>query len=200
MASHDPDTASQSRTSKQPPGKPATRERLEAAGLAYLARFQTSAGRLRQVLMRRVRRSASFHGTDAEAGREIVDTLVARWQQSGLLDDRAFAEARAASLGRRGTPGRRIAAKLAEMGVDEEDVAAALASSPHGEKRDLAAALALARRRRLGPYRAEELRAQHRQKDLMSFARAGFDRRTAERVLDAESPEAIEALLQDGDV
>jgi regulatory protein len=174
-----------------------TKERLEAAGLAYLARFQTSAGHLRQVLLRRVRRSAAEHGDDVEAGKAIVDQLILRWRQSGLLDDRAFAEARAASLGRRGTPGRRIAAKLAEMGVNQEDVAAALAASPHGESHDLAAALALARRRRLGPYRMPEARETHRLKDMASFARAGFDRRTAETVLDAEDPESVEALLRD---
>ena len=46
--------------------KPATQERLRKAALYYIDRYATSAANLREVLMRRVRRSVRLHGTDPE--------------------------------------------------------------------------------------------------------------------------------------
>jgi regulatory protein len=56
---------------------------------------------------------------------------------------------------------------------------------------DLAAAKALARRRRLGPWRATG-RAEHRDRDLAVLGRAGFPYAIARRVVDAPSPDEIE--------
>ena len=56
---------------------------------------------------------------------------------------------------------------------------------------DLAAAIRLAKKRRLGPFRLKE-RAEMRQKDLAALARAGFDFDTCRRVIEAESAEALE--------
>jgi len=61
-----------------------------------------------------------------------------------------------------------------------------------GAEPDLAAACRFARRRRLGPYRRG---AADRQRELAAFARAGFDRRTAERVLACPDEAGVAALL-----
>ncbi|MDE0409722.1 MAG: RecX family transcriptional regulator, partial [Alphaproteobacteria bacterium] len=47
---------------------------------------------------------------------------------------------------------------------------------------------ALARRRRLGPWRDPAERAARRQKDLAAMARAGFRLDVARQVIDAEAP------------
>ncbi len=70
---------------------------------------------------------------------------------------------------------------------------AARASGP-GEP-ELAAALACARRRRLGPYRPPPARKSMRQKDLASLARAGFAYDVARRVVEAETAEELEREL-----
>ena len=181
-----PDTGNDNK--RLPP--PLTAARLERAGLDYLARFAASAAQLRRVLMRRVRRSAQAHGTDPAELAAITEALIARWIAAGVLNDAGYAEAKAVSLHRRGMPKARIAAKLHEKGVDRDVIDQVLTQDPVlGDNR--AAALALARRRRLGPYRLPELRAASYQKDLGILARAGFDRRTALIVLDAENPEAV---------
>ena len=77
----------------------ATDTSLGNAALHYLGRYATSSWNLRRVLMRKVERSARFHGTDREAGAAVVDRLIARYEDSGLLDDGAYAEARAAAQG-----------------------------------------------------------------------------------------------------
>ena len=189
---------------RRPGPKPATPERLERVALFHLERFASSAENLRRVLMRRVRKSVQIHGTDPAAGAAAIDALIERFLKAGLLDDKLYAEARAARLHRRGASGRMIAASLAEKGIDRDLIGTTLDEDDgdHGASArpggDLAAAAALARRRRLGPYRLPENRAEFRQKDLGSFARAGFGRSIAERVLNAEDPDALRALVEEG--
>jgi regulatory protein len=165
---------------------------LENAALHYLERFATSSANLRRVLMRRVRKSAEAHGTDPAEGEALVDALITRYRESGLLDDAAYAEMRAGSLHRQGASARMTRAKLAAKGVDAEDIDAALETL--GETvaaPDLAAACNYARRRRLGPWRRRD-REDHRDRDLAALGRQGFGYGLARKVVDAEDREALE--------
>ena len=172
--------------------RPVTSEDLEAQALDYLARFASSAANLRRVLKDKVERSARLHGTNREAGLAAVDRLVERLTAAGVVDDRRFAEGRAQSLLRRGASRRMIAGKLAEKGVGDAEIAAALAGltdlTPDPE---LAAAVAYAKRRRLGPFRPPDSRAAHRDRDLAALGRAGFSLGLARRVVEAEDAEAL---------
>ena len=164
------------------PPRPVTMAYLERAALAYLERFASSSENLRRVLRRKVERRCRQRGEPSEPFLALVDEVVARSMRSGLLDDRRFAEGRVASLRRRGGSARLIAAKLAAKGVERTLIADALAGEPEDE---LAAAHALARRRKLGPYRPGD-RAPYRDKDLAALARAGFRFDVARAVVDGE--------------
>ncbi len=180
------------------PGK-ATRRHLENAALRYLARFAASAQQLRSVLMRRVIRSATAHGTDAVEGEAWVDDILARYRRSGLLNDQDLSKTRARSLNARGAGERAIRFKLKAQGFDDGAVSEAI-DSLRGEmpEPDLNAAVSLARRRGLGPYRADQAgRREKRDKDLAALARAGFDYDTARRVVEAGTPENAEALIEE---
>ena len=168
-------------------------ERLERWALDYLGRYASSAKNLRRVLMRRVRRNCP---RAAPAAAMLIDGLLARYRQSGLLDDAAYAAGRAQSLHRRGESVRAIRARLAAKGVTSEDVADAVSSlRDAAPDPDLAAACAVARRRRLGPFRRA---APDHARELGAFARAGFSRRVAEAVLACADVEALEALTERG--
>ncbi|MBF0373120.1 MAG: RecX family transcriptional regulator [Alphaproteobacteria bacterium] len=162
---------------------------LENAALHYLERFATSSENLRRVLLRRVRRSAEAHGDDPAEGAALVEALIARWRSAGLLDDAAYAETKVQALHRRGASPRAIRMKLASRGVEAEVVEGAVEAL--GCEADFEAAVNLARRRRLGPFRAEAARADSRQRDLATMGRAGFGWEVARRVIDAENPDAL---------
>lgn len=185
-------------TRDQPPArKPprrVTAQYLENAALHYLQRFASSSASLRRVLMRKVERSAQAHGTDPAEGARWVEDLIARYLRSGLLNDTAYAEMRAASLHRRGASTRAIREKLSAKGIGRDEADRALESLDEEVEGDLnlTAALALARRRRLGPYRLPEKRAEFRDKDLAALGRAGFAYDIARRVVDAEDPDSVE--------
>ncbi|MFV3076651.1 regulatory protein RecX [Niveispirillum fermenti] len=171
---------------------------LDRAALHYLERFASSAANLRRVLLRRVDASARAHGTDPAEGREWVEALITRYQSSGLLNDTLYAEMKASGLQRRGGSTRTIRQKLLARGLAEEQVTAALSGlegSQDGQA-DLMAAIAYARRRRLGAFRPDRdgtgtAREDRRNKDVAAMARAGFDLETARRVIDADDPEGL---------
>src|SRR5689334_24222 len=83
-------------------------ELLERWALHYLGRYASSAENLRRVLLRRVRRRAP-EAISATAG--LIEALVSRYRESGLLDDAAYAAARVQSLHRRGEPVRAMRAR-----------------------------------------------------------------------------------------
>lgn len=168
----------------RPPGK-VTPAYLQRAALAYLERFASSADNLRRVLTRKVKWRCRRRGEEPAEFVALVDDVVHQSLSSGLLDDRRYAKGRVASLRRRGASARLIGAKLAAKGVAREVVADAVRENPGS---DGEAAWALARRRRLGPYRPRE-RAAFRGKDLAAMARAGFGFALARSVIDGDPPE-----------
>ena len=165
---------------------------LENAAMHYLERFASSRGNLRRVLMRKVDRSVAHWGGAREDHVEQVDAVIAKLAGLGYLNDAAYAEMKTRALHRQGKGSRTIRATLAAKGIDADLAASALDSlAEEVAEPDLAAAIKLARKRRLGPFRPGP-RAEFRQKDLATLARAGFDFDTARRVIEAESADVLE--------
>ena len=171
---------------------------LAAAAARYLNRFWAPSAALRRVLMKRVAAAAAWHGEDPAQGAALVEALIGRLLEAGVLDDGNYAAERARQLHEHGLPGSRIRQRLREKGVGAEHIDAALAAvhrsaqetddDPDGDGHhdpDLIAAVAYARRRRLGPHRPPEQRAERYQKDLAAMARAGFSYDVARRVISA---------------
>ncbi|HEY1798570.1 MAG TPA: RecX family transcriptional regulator [Stellaceae bacterium] len=174
------------------PGEPVSAALIERWALAYLERFPSSAANLRRVLMRRVRR---LEIEDQGPARAAIDTVAEKLRRLGAIDDVAYAAARTRTRLRRGQSLRTIRAGLAEKGVAPGDMEAAFAGIGNEEGNlDLAAAVAFARRRRLGVFRRQ---AADRAKELAAFARAGFSRGVAEAVLGCADQEAVEGLLRE---
>jgi regulatory protein len=174
---------------------------LHDAALAYLARYASTEVGLYRVLARRVdrwaRRAAAAEDAETIAAKTavacaIAREVVARLVAAGVVNDAAYAESRARSLTRGGRSRRVAAAHLAAKGVDPAMARAAL---PDDDTSELAAALVLARRRRIGPFRrAGPPDDAGRRRELGMLARAGFPLDVARRALAMEPGEA-EALV-----
>lgn len=167
---------------KKPP-RQVTAAYLQRAALAYLERYASSAENLRRVLKRKVDKRCRLRSEDPAEFQEMIDEVVAKSLRTGLIDDTRYAEARVATLRRRGGSARAIQAKLSAKGIDRTTIAAALEGSEENDEEK--AAHAFARRRKLGPYRPGE-RAPYRDKDLAALARAGFRFDVARQVIDGE--------------
>ncbi|WP_282585471.1 RecX family transcriptional regulator [Lichenifustis flavocetrariae] len=150
----------------------------------YLARYSASTHRLRQVLERRVKR---WHDTrklphmDASEVASLLDEVVRRLNQIGLLDDTAFAVARTERLVHKGLPRARVRLALAAEGIDprQAELDAIMVDDEAAQARRFAA------RKRLGPFRSRSPEL-YRDKDIRSLIRAGFSPRHAIAVVDGE--------------
>jgi regulatory protein len=175
---------------------------MKSAG-HYLERFSASREMLRRVLMRRVDRAVRAELIEREAGSILVDAVVAKVCDAGLVNDQTYADSRARTLLRRGRAPRAIAQDLKARGLDDDHVSAgidALTEEGDGDL-ELRAALRHAERRRLGSFGAvptdPEAAREKRRKDMGNFARAGFSSAAAQKILSAATREEAFALLQD---
>lgn len=132
----------------------------------------------------------------AVGARRIVREVVARLAAAGAVNDAAFAESRARTLMRSGRSRRVVAAYLAAKGVGTDLACSVLSDDQASE---LAAALTLARRRRIGPFREGGPPDQTgRRRELAILARAGFPHTVAREALAmaADEAEALVILLR----
>jgi regulatory protein len=197
-----------SRRGPSEPGPAPTRAALHEAALAYLARGAATADSVKKTLGRRIgnwaRRSVRA-GRDAEGiagdaakARELIEEIVHRLREVGLVNDTTFAENRARRMSSAGRSRRAISAHLAQKGVDAATVREAV---PHDAGAELGAALQFARKRRLGPFADEadvptdrEARRAAERKALGTLARAGFDWSVCDRLMRMNREDAEERL------
>lgn len=162
---------------------PLNAARLNELALTYVARFATSAAKLQQYLKRKLRE----RGWEGE-GEPDLTALVDRYVELGYIDDESFARAKAGSLLRRGYGARRVNEALSQAGIAEavrDEVTPGEADKRH-------AALALARKRRFGPFGREALGPELRQKQIAAMLRAGHPLDSAREIVDAASESAAE--------
>lgn len=171
-----------------------TVDSLREAALRYLARHAATEASLRQVLTRRVDRWARAlpdPDTAAEAiaaARQAIGTVTARLVELGAVNDATFASTRGLGLLRSGVSRRGVAARMAAKGIDPS---AAMAALPEDADNELAAALVLTRKRRIGPFSAAETDdPEARRRAFGILARAGFPSDIARQALATEREEA----------
>lgn len=172
---------------------------LRDAAMTYLGRYAATEAGLRRVLLRRIDRWLQAQPDRdtalpaVETARQAIDALIRRLAELGAINDSGFAETRARSLMRAGQSRRAVQAKLVAKGVAPDLARDAAGENPAVE---LAAALVLARKRRIGPYRVadpDDARVVH-QRELGLLARAGFSRDTAEQALTMDRAEADDRI------
>ena len=140
-------------------------ESLRALALRYVERYATTRVRLTRYLERKLYE----RGWDGEGEPPVVQ-IVEQMAGFRYVDDRQFAEQRAASLTRRGYGERRIRADLRAAGIENEDVEPVL---PQDREEARNAALAFARRKRIGPYANQPPDEVGRRRAFAAMARAG---------------------------
>lgn len=165
--------------------KPLDETRLQDLALAYMARFATSTAKLERYLYRKLRE----RGWDGQAAPDIA-AMVARYAELGYVDDEAFARAKCGSLLRRGYGPRRVSQALGEAGIAEairEEVGPGEAAERH-------AVLAMARKRRFGPFGRDSGAPDlaRREKQIAAMMRAGHRLDSALQIIDARSEQAAE--------
>lgn len=157
---------------------------LDRLALRYVERFQTTEARLSDYLKRKVRERGWAPETPADpAG------VAARMTALGYVDDRAYAEAKASALTRRGLGARRVTGALRAAGIAGEEVERL---APELAERALAGALDFARRKRIGPFAAAPADRPTAQRQLGQMLRAGHGVDLSRRIIRLEPGETID--------
>jgi regulatory protein len=161
---------------------PLDRAAIERLAVAYVGRYATTRAKLTAYLTRKTRERD--WAQDGQTPAAAIEAVVARCAALGYVDDRAFAEARAGALTRRGYGARRVAEALRAAGIDEADAAPAREAA---DAQAWEAALAFARRRRIGPFASVEAAADpdRRRRAFAALMRAGHAPAIARRLCDA---------------
>ena len=153
--------------------KKITKQRLKNISLYYLKRFDSSVENLRSVLMRRVNdyayQTPDFNKSQAV---EWIEEILTELEGYGYLNDARYAEIKVRGYLSAGKSARYIQIKLKEKGIEDTLVGDLLEEQEYDP---FELALKLAKKKRIGPYRAEEQRAEFKQKDMMKLVQAGFD-------------------------
>jgi regulatory protein len=178
--------------------RPITAKYLQNAAAFYLERYPSTAEGLRRVLSRRVRKAEMLEAPVMANVKQAIEAVVAKFVAAGVIDDKAFAQTKARALHRRGTSSRLTRQKLKMAGVDGDTLDQAMAGldqelDTDPQQREWQAAVALARRRKLGPFRNKE-RQEHRNRDLAAMARGGFEYALAKKVIDAATPDSLDEM------
>ena len=174
--------------------RPLDEARLQEMALAYVARFATSAGKLRTYLRRKLRE----RGWVEDAPEPDLDALVASYVEKGYVDDEGYARAKSAGLLNRGYGARRVEQQLHAAGIGE-GLRARFAPDEFARRE---AVVALARKRRFGPFARSEMRAgddwaKTREKQLAAMIRAGHDFDDARRLIDAADPASLDEWVDE---
>jgi regulatory protein len=166
--------------------------RLHKLALGYLNRFDASVNGLRTVLLRNVRRELSKaqlaeqeRSDELTAVQKRIDALLERFQGSSLIDDNRLARNMAGAWRDRGMSTRAIRSRLIKREVPARVVDMALgelAQDPRNGS-EIDAAVAFAKRRRLGCFGPSPADRASQRRDLARMARAGFDFDVALRAL-----------------
>ena len=175
--------------------KSCAKQMLMNKAVYYLGRYSSSRQRLREVLQRfAMRKLAAYEQAEVACA---IDAVLDDCIRLGYVDDAAFALSRACSKRRSGGSALAIRRSLAEhaIGRDLADKALAKADEPTSEG-ELAAALRLAARRRIGPYFKRESDHDTYRRQLASLARAGFSFATAKAVMALGSADEAEELAE----
>lgn len=146
------------------PVPPLDRPALDRLALRYVERFATTRGKLTAYLTRKIR-ERGFDGTPPDLA-EIAE----RFAELGYVNDRLYAESKAAAMARRGLGARRVGEALRYAGVQAED---AEAIAPQVDARVGQSAIDFARRKRIGPFAAEPADRDRIAKQVAAMVRAG---------------------------
>ncbi len=165
------------------PPPPLARASLDALALRYVEKFATTRGKLAAYLARKIR-ERGWEGPTADP-----QAIAERMASLGYVDDRAFAEAKARSLARRGYGARRVAQALRAAHVEANEAAPIVEETA---EHAFDSALAFAKRRRFGPFATAipDERACARQ--MAAMIRAGHEFSLARRIIGASSAEILE--------
>ena len=157
---------------------PLSEAALQELALRYVGKYATTRAKLRTYLARKVRERGWDGGREPD-----FEALANRFAELGYIDDASYALSKSRDLSARGYGKRRVAEKLNQAGVSEDDSRDALECA---DSDAVEAALRFARRRRIGPFAGQLPERPEREKWIAALVRAGHPFALARAIVSLE--------------
>jgi regulatory protein len=180
---------------KGKPKEPTSRW-LRDQALRYLDRFATTTQKMHDHLYRKSQAGAEVYDIEEAELRARINKEIDKLVSSGFLNDREYAASKARVMAKQGKSLNQIRRKMIELNLSEEIQAAAV--SGLGDDTDIMdkrSAARYVRKRKFGPYKSDGSRKERLQKELGSLARNGFSYDIAIQVLNLETEDLVEELI-----
>lgn len=174
--------------SQRRPIPPLNRAGLERLALRYVERFATTQGKLTAYLLRKMRE----RGVEDPAPDPAE--IAARFAELGYVNDRLYAESKAAAMARRGLGARRVSEALRHAGIAAPEMAEL---APDIAARRIDTALDFARRKRIGPFADTPADRPRMTKQVAAMVRAGHAPELAWRIARMDPGADLGALVDD---
>ena len=168
-----------------------TEKLLQTFGLRYLDRYAPSISQYRHVLQRKVKRVLKEHGGDKDKAMELVELEIQKRIKQGILNDQNYANSWVNHLHEKGKSKLQIIQKLMQKGVAKHIIDKEI-EVISGQQQQKQAAIAYARKRRLGPFNPNpQKRKEKRQKEIASMMRVGHPYDITKTIIDAQNEEEL---------
>lgn len=192
-------------SSKQRFPKAITEQYLYNSALFYLSRFPASTEHLKQVMIRKIERSCSYHREqDKEECLKFLNHTIKKLEELNLLDDVSYAKGMIHSLLSRGQSMQAIKQRLRNKGIPRDIISLVVEeyTEENDQNIDIKSALILLKRKKMGPFENNDktneenndLQKKKLEKTLSSLARAGFSYALSQDVLSMSIEEAAAIL------
>lgn len=170
---------------------------LHNSGLFYLEKYSASSGHFRTVMLRKVKRSCMHHKDQSyDACAIMVDNLVQKFVQSGLLNDDLYLQSMIRSYKRKGLSKRMIVQKLTQKKLDVDKINYFLDQfeQENNGNSEIKSAVVFCRKKKLGAFATSE---NDKQKELAKFGRAGFSFDVAKIILNMSKTQLEDILYSE---
>lgn len=158
---------------------------LDRSARDYIGRFPVGRSALEQVLLRRIDKHHFEENDPAlDAAKTALSQVLGDLEQEGVFSATTRLTKERDSLVKRGRSPRMAMRKLAEKGATREALNKLAAVDPDLE---FQAALTLARKRHIGPYRRNPVDRAGARREEGILARAGYRHEIIQRVMDASA-------------
>lgn len=178
-----------------------TNKKLSNKALSYVARFETTTGKLKIVLEKFAKNN--LPGISNEIISNQITEVILKCERLNYINNKSFIKNKIQYFLKKGLSMKVIENKLKDYHVDLETLQNILQTYYEQDTNlELRSAIYLAKRKRIGPYTN---RKNQKEKNILFqrwmgiFSRAGFNYEISKRILLSKSPEEVENILSDFD-
>ena len=168
--------------------KKITLDILEKSAIKYLEKYSASEKQLIDILKRKILKTCFFYKTKPEKDYELIDLVVKKFKEIGLINDKKFSENKILIYAERGYSKKKIFFNLKSKGITDEYIQSGIENlNTFYNNSELASALIFAKKKKILDFKKQNNDQQIIKKKLLKMAQAGFSYDIAKKIINLKN-------------